>query len=528
MEYYKNFEIKDDLLRKSKVEIGKVLFTNWSHKSNFPKNAVMKRYLSMENRGIEEAEMMIRVNSLHPWTVKYYASGVYQNSQFYILMEDCIKGDLRKEIKEKRSKNRHFSVEALVYYFSCLTDVIEVLHINSIWHRDIKPQNIFINENGDLRLGDYGISKFSEKEELPYTFHTILGTVPYMSPELKTRRYMKHIISSPDSDDIWALGMTFYEMVTFERISIQSDIDLEIRNAIISRRWCPQSFITLLSGMLDPIVPKRWKIEQVRDWLAKFQSINKFRHNYYKTNEIEEEEEEESYKKSEESIAESETISIESQRTSSDSEKRNISKKDSEAYNPDLNDFEPSDPQNPTSNYLSSQSSSSTLYKLEIASSCNSDKVSSYPNEISDTNYEPSIQILSKLFHKKEIHPIKQFEEEKKSTKLEKCKDILPEQYKTPIMIAPMENKSHRIDEKEAIFRELFKENQEKIVCRICKAFSWTKLHPQHWRPYKIKCKKCKSNYCSFCNYGGGHKKCQEYEDLLLGIKTSIFNKAWI
>mmetsp|Transcript_25453 Transcript_25453/g.25045 ORF Transcript_25453/g.25045 Transcript_25453/m.25045 type:complete len:119 (-) Transcript_25453:232-588(-) len=118
-------------------------------------------------------------------------------------MEYCTKGDLRRFIRQNKSLNQNPPIDVLVRHFLSLADIVKVLHGHKIWHRDIKPDNIYRKEDGELRLGDYGVSKSYMNGEPDSSYHTITGTQPYMSPELAIRKKHKvHSISSPDSDDI--------------------------------------------------------------------------------------------------------------------------------------------------------------------------------------------------------------------------------------------------------------------------------------------------------------------------------------
>ena len=84
------------------------------------------------------------------------------------------------------------------------------MHSNKIVHRDIKPQNVFVDTDMNLKVGDFGISKL-----LDYTAQncqTSAGTPSYMAPEM---------VDSEDYSfkaDIWSLGCVIYEICTLERL----------------------------------------------------------------------------------------------------------------------------------------------------------------------------------------------------------------------------------------------------------------------------------------------------------------------
>src|SRR5437867_10954490 len=86
-----------------------------------------------------------------------------------------------------------------------LAKVVSCLHDHGIVHRDLKPGNIFI-ENGSLKVGDYGLSKFISSSQRTAQTQSV-GTVHYMAPEISTGNYNKQI-------DIYAAGIILYEMLT--------------------------------------------------------------------------------------------------------------------------------------------------------------------------------------------------------------------------------------------------------------------------------------------------------------------------
>ena len=127
-------------------------------------------------------------------------------------MEYCKRGSLSDVLREKSIKKEVWSQSDLLGYFIQLTSTLSKLHENEVYHRDIKPCNIFVTDNYDLKLGDLGDSK-DVKEEI----NTIRGTRLYMSPKLLTFANDKNRSSikvefSPEKEEIWSLGKTFLEM----------------------------------------------------------------------------------------------------------------------------------------------------------------------------------------------------------------------------------------------------------------------------------------------------------------------------
>ena len=77
------------------------------------------------------------------------------------------------------------------------------LHESHVIYRDLKPENLMINERGYLQLGDFGMSRITHSRT--YTF---CGTADYMAPEMVSRE------GHSKSVDFWGLGILIYEMLT--------------------------------------------------------------------------------------------------------------------------------------------------------------------------------------------------------------------------------------------------------------------------------------------------------------------------
>ena len=92
-------------------------------------------------------------------------------------------------------------------------DALVHTHGKNIIHQDLKPDNILINNKGEIKLSDYGLSQKAygydaNQEDLK----KVSGTPPYMSPEIFTIEG-----KAEKATDIWALGVFTYEMVELVR-----------------------------------------------------------------------------------------------------------------------------------------------------------------------------------------------------------------------------------------------------------------------------------------------------------------------
>ncbi|KAF1743618.1 hypothetical protein MXB_3627 [Myxobolus squamalis] len=91
------------------------------------------------------------------------------------------------------------------FYIAQLTLALEYLHMKNILYRDLKTSNILMSRSGDVKLIDFGMSKYLKDQSRTYT---ICGTPGYMAPEIFERSGYSFAV------DWWALGIIMYEMLT--------------------------------------------------------------------------------------------------------------------------------------------------------------------------------------------------------------------------------------------------------------------------------------------------------------------------
>lgn len=144
--------------------------------------------------------------SLHLAVMNNYVINIYdhfvEGNMMIIIFEHCACGSMDKIIAGECP----IPYEKLMVYTKQLLEGIEFMHRNHIAHHDIKPSNLYIDNNGRCKLGDLGISRRYKPGELSTQYNC---TVSYASPEvLHTRPY------DPYKADIWSLGMTLYQLST--------------------------------------------------------------------------------------------------------------------------------------------------------------------------------------------------------------------------------------------------------------------------------------------------------------------------
>jgi tRNA A-37 threonylcarbamoyl transferase component Bud32 len=168
----------------------KQLFTNLSTKS------------SHAQRFIEEAHSLAALS--HPNIVPIY--DLIVDDEYWFVMEFLPGGSLVDRLK----KDGFIEHELSVPMIRDVAKALATAHRKGFIHRDIKPANVLFNEDGEVKVADFGIAK-SESSTVETTIGVTLGSPAYLSPE------QAEGVSVTAKADIYSLGVTAYEVLTGER-----------------------------------------------------------------------------------------------------------------------------------------------------------------------------------------------------------------------------------------------------------------------------------------------------------------------
>ena len=138
----------------------------------------------------------------HPNIVEVYDVGE-DNGLYYIVME-YIEGKHLKQLVKKRG---NLTVREVVDIMLQLTDGMSGAHDSYIIHRDIKPQNIMILENGLIKITDFGIAMALNATQLTQT-NSVMGSVHYLPPEQACGK------GATIQSDVYSMGILMYELLT--------------------------------------------------------------------------------------------------------------------------------------------------------------------------------------------------------------------------------------------------------------------------------------------------------------------------
>ncbi|XP_014820590.1 PREDICTED: serine/threonine-protein kinase PLK2 [Calidris pugnax] len=146
----------------------------------------------------KEIELHRMLNHRHVVQFYHYFE---DRENIYILLEYCSRRSMAHILKARKV----LTEPEVRYYLRQIVSGLKYLHEQEILHRDLKLGNFFINENMELKLGDFGLA--ARLEPLEHRRRTICGTPNYLSPEVLNKQ--GHGCES----DIWALGCVMYTML---------------------------------------------------------------------------------------------------------------------------------------------------------------------------------------------------------------------------------------------------------------------------------------------------------------------------
>lgn len=202
---------------------------------------------------------------------KYTTSDTYTRKVAYLALEVAEKGDLIKLI----SKFGKLPESAAKFYFSQLINTLEYIHSSGYCHLDIKPDNILLDKDYNLKLWDFGFSSDSKKQWIKK------GTLNYAAPEI----FSQEIYLGPQTD-IFAAGIILFIMVTGHPPFCKPDVSdiryKHLMNNNTERFWQLASkkngkiqkysdkFKDLINSMLSPYPICRPSLAEIKmhDWFS--------------------------------------------------------------------------------------------------------------------------------------------------------------------------------------------------------------------------------------------------------------------
>jgi len=172
------------------------------------------------------------------------------NECVYLLLELCKSGDLSTYIKSHTS----IPEPQARWIFKRIAEGVGYLHDRYVVHRDLKPTNILLTEQGDIKIGDFGVAV--QLKDLNEEHDTMCGTENYVSPEIVSHR--SHGIQT----DIWSLGCMWHSLL-FGKPPFMSLNELQAHNSFNIPSDISEDAAYLLKSTLNFDPKQRINVKQI-------------------------------------------------------------------------------------------------------------------------------------------------------------------------------------------------------------------------------------------------------------------------
>lgn len=216
-----------------------------------------ERFLTQKDAFLQEARSMAVFNE-HPNIVHVF-DYFEENGTAYFVMEFMDGRTVGDYLKEAKSKGKVFTVDSAVHIVREVLNALKATHAKGIIHRDIKPQNIYVLNNGTIKLYDFGAARFSNAdEELTRTVIITPGYAPAEQYQTRSKQ--------GEYTDIYALGAVLYELLT--GIRPDESINRKVKDEVIQ----PSHLNSKIPSSLESVILRAMAVPAE----IRFQSASEF------------------------------------------------------------------------------------------------------------------------------------------------------------------------------------------------------------------------------------------------------------
>lgn len=218
-------------------------------------------------------EISIMSRLQHPNIVKLYEV-LATKAKIYFVMEFAKGGELFAKISKGR-----FSEQLSRRYFQQLISAVEYCHSRGVFHRDLKLENLLLDENWDLKISDFGLSAVKEQIRPDGMLHTLCGTPAYVAPEILAKNGYDGA-----KVDMWSCGVVLFVLnagyLPFNDPNLMAMYRKIYKGEYRCPKWTSPDLKWFIGRLLDTDPATRITIDEIlRDpWFKKDYKERKFRH----------------------------------------------------------------------------------------------------------------------------------------------------------------------------------------------------------------------------------------------------------
>lgn len=222
----------------------------------------LKNNLSLMNNIVREVSIMSKLGHRH--VVRIFEVLATKRKIFFVM--EYLKGG---ELFGKVAKGR-FSEDLGRKYFQQLISAVSYCHHRGVYHRDLKLENMLLDENGDLKVSDFGLSAVKDQVRADGLLHTLCGTPAYVAPEILGKKGYDGA-----RVDIWSCGIVLFVLTAgylpFNDQNLMNMYRKIYKGEFRCPKWMSPELKRFISRLLDTNPATRITVDEIKQdpWFRK-------------------------------------------------------------------------------------------------------------------------------------------------------------------------------------------------------------------------------------------------------------------